>query len=332
MIRRLSLALLVVALGVATGTGAAAWYFWAWLQRPVAAKAPVVVVIPPGASFRQVSERLAWYGVIDHPLLLQAWARYTAADRAVRSGEFLFDRPLPPGEVLEKIRGSERFARRVTIPEGLTARQVREALEQAGLGGSDVYECAMNTPSVLAEFGLPATGVEGYLFPDTYDFELGAAPDAVVRRMIERFRQVSGELARQREALGMSEREMVILASIIEKETGAGGERERVAGVFHNRMSSGMKLQSDPTILYGRDGDWSRPITKSELVDPHPYNTYAHAGLPPGPIANPGRAALAAAVSPEATRALYFVSRNDGTHEFSETLGEHNDAVRRHRR
>ena len=332
MLRRILIGIAVLAVMAGAGGGAAVWWFHGWLNTPVAAAASVVVVIPPGATFRQVSERLRWAGVIYQPFLLQAWARYTAADRAVRSGEFLFDRPLTPVEVLEKLRGSELFVRRVTIPEGLTARQVRETLEQAGLGGRDVYECLMASAELLAEFALPATGIEGYLFPDTYDFEPGSTPEAVVRRMVERFRQVSADLAEARRVSGMSEAEMVTLASVIEKETGAGAERERVAGVFHNRMKLAMKLQSDPTIIYGRDGDWTRPITKSDLADPHPYNTYAHGGLPPGPIANPGRAALVAAVAPEATRALYFVSRNDGTHEFSETLNAHNEAVRRYRR
>jgi len=324
------LATLVLLVG---GTGiAAAWFFQEWLHEPVAAEAAVVVVIPPGTAFRQVAERLRWAGVIRHPLLLQGLARYTGADRDVRSGEFLFDKALTPGEVLEKLRGSETFARRVTVPEGLTARQVRETLEQAGLGGRDVYECIMTSPELLADHGLPASGIEGYLFPDTYDFEPGTPPEVVVRRMLERFREVSAELAERRQAAGMSEEEMVILASLIEKETGAITERRRIAGVFHNRMSGGMKLQSDPTVTYGRDRDGTRPISKAELAEPHPYNTYAHFGLPPGAIANPGRAALSAAVDPEATDALYFVSRNDGTHVFSPTLRDHNEAVQKHQR
>ncbi len=324
------LSMLVLVAGVVAGGGA--WRFRSWLQAPVSALAPVVVVIPPGASFRQVAERLRWYGVIDEPLLLRLWARYSGSDRGVRSGEFLFDQPLTPIEVLDKLHGSESFPRRVTIPEGLTARQIRELLERAGLGGRDVYDCAMRAPALLAEFDLPATGVEGYLFPDTYDFEPGAEPVAVVRRMLERFRRVSSALAEKRRAAGISEEEMVTLAAVVEKETGADGERAKVAGVFHNRLRRGMKLQSDPTIIYGRDGDWTRPITKSDLANPHPYNTYAHAGLPPGPITNPGRAALEAVVDPEETDAIFFVSRNDGTHVFSRSLRDHNRAVRKYQR
>ncbi len=321
--------LVLIAAGVA---GYGAWRFRTWLDTPVVISAPVVVVVPPGAGFRQVAGRLLRAGVIDEPLLLRAWARYAGSDRGVRSGEFLFDSPMTPVQVLAKLHSSESFPRRVTIPEGLTARQIRERLEQAGLGGRDVYECVMRSPSLLAEFELPATGVEGYLFPDTYDFAAGTSPHVVVRRMLTRFREVSAELAAKRKAAGMSEEEMVTLASVVEKETGADGERGRVAGVFHNRLSKGIMLQSDPTIIYGRDGDWSRPIRRSDLANPQPYNTYAHPGLPPGPIANPGRAALTAAVDPETTDAIFFVSRNDGTHEFSRTLRDHNRAVRKYQR
>lgn len=322
----------VLLLITAGSTIAAAWRFQRWLYTPVQAKAPVIVVIPAGASFAQIAQRLHAAGVIDRPMVLRAYARTSGSDRGVRSGEFLFDRPLTPPAVLEKLHGTESFARRVTIPEGHSARQIREALERAGLGGRDVYECVMQSPELLAEFDLPATGIEGYLFPDTYEFDPGVSPEAVVRRMLTRFREVSAGLAEQRRRAGMSEEEMVTLASVIEKETGAASERPLVAGVFHNRMRLGMKLQSDPTIIYGRDGDWTRPITRSDLVDPHPYNTYAHTGLPPGPIANPGRAALAAAVEPDPTTALYFVSRNDGTHVFSSNLADHNAAVRKYQR
>ncbi len=312
--------------------GYAAWRVDGWMKLAVAPPRPVVVVVPSGASFRETAERLRRAGVVERPLWLRLWARATGADRLVRSGEFLFSEPLTPDEVLAKLRGSESFARRVTIPEGLTARQIRGALERAGLGGRDVYECVMKDPELLAEFGLPATGMEGYLFPDTYEFAPATPPREVVERMLRRFSEVSAQLAEQRRDSGLSEEEMVVLASVVEKETGRDGERAMVAGVFHNRMRLGMKLQSDPTIIYGRDGDWSKPIRRSDLANTQPYNTYVHTGLPPGPIANPGRAALEAAVAPAATKALYFVSRNDGTHVFSKSLRDHNRAVRKYQR
>ncbi len=332
MRRFLALILLLVALaGALAGYGA--WRLQVWLHTPVGPEnLPVAVVVRPGATFRQIAERLHRAGIIDEPVWMRMWARYQGADRGVRSGEFVFRRAMTPLEVLEKLHTSESRAQRVTVAEGLTARQIAEVLERAGLGGRDVYECLMRAPDLLAEYDLPASGIEGYLFPDTYDFELGTDPGAVVRRMLDRFRAVSAELADRRRAAGMSEAEMVILASVVEKETGSGGERARVAGVFYNRLRRGMKLQSDPTIIYGRDGDWRKPILKSDITNPHLYNTYVHGGLPPGPIANPGRAALEAAIVPEPTDALFFVSRNDGTHVFSRTLREHNRAVNQYQR
>jgi UPF0755 protein len=184
---------------------------------------------------------------------------------------------------------------------------------------------------LLQAYGLPATGVEGYLFPDTYAFEWAMTPDAVVRAMLDRFREQSADLAERRMAAGLTEGEMVTLASVIEKETGRAEERALISGVFHNRLRDGMLLQSDPTVLYALGTPGGR-LTRADLAHPSPYNTYVHPGLPLGPIANPGRAALEAAIEPLSTDALYFVSRNDGSHEFSRSLDEHNRAVRRFQR
>ena len=328
----------ILAFLAAAVLGYGAWQLQIWLRTPVKPPVlPVVIVVRPGATFRQVAENLLRVGVIGDPIsgdpiVMRYWARYNGTDRGVRSGEFVFDRAMTPPEVMEKLHASESRSLRVTFAEGLSVAQIVEILEDAGLGGRDVYECLMRDPHLLAEYRLPATGIEGYLFPDTYDFEPGSDPREVLRRMLERFRVVSAELENKRRLAGMSEKEMVILASIVERETGSDGERAKVAGVFHNRLRKGMKLQSDPTIIYGRDGDWREPILKSDITNPHLYNTYVHTGLPPGPIANPGRAALAAAVDPEETDAIFFVSRNDGTHVFSRTLREHNRAVNRYQR
>jgi UPF0755 protein len=189
----------------------------------------------------------------------------------------------------------------------------------------------MEDGRLLQEFALPGTGVEGYLFPDTYAFSPMAEPADIVRAMLLRFRRESAALVARRAALGLSETDMVTLASVIEKETGQADERRLIAGVFHNRLRLGMPLQSDPTVLYGRS-DGRGPITRADLAAPGLYNTYVHRGLPLGPIANPGRAALEAAIDPAPTKALYFVSRNDGSHEFSDTLEAHNRAVRQFQR
>jgi UPF0755 protein len=322
---------LIAAAGVIAAGAACAWA-WRALHTPVPlTPAGAVVFVPPGQPFRVVAERLHGAGVVRYPLLLAAWARYRGLDRTVRSGEYRFTRPLSPVGVLEALQVRTDNAHPVTIPEGLTAEQIAALLEEQEYGGRDVFRCVMADVHLLQEFALPATGVEGYLFPDTYAFAQTAEPIDIVRAMLARFRQESTALGERRSAVGVSEAEMVTLASLIEKETGQADERKLISGVFQNRLHLGMPLQCDPTLLYGRL-DLRVPITRADLADPNPYNTYLHRGLPPGPIANPGRAALEAAIEPAATTALYFVSRHDGSHEFSDTLEAHNRAVRQYQR
>lgn len=328
-------ALALIGLSAVAGIAAlAALSAWAWhaLHTPVPlTPAGAVVFVPPGEPFRAVAMRLRRAGVVRHPLLLTLWARYSGLDRAVRSGEYRFSEASSPIAVLGALQAQTDDTRLVTIPEGRTAEQIAELLEQEGYGGRDVFRCVMQDGRLLQEFALPGTGVEGFLFPDTYAFSPTAEPGDIVRAMLLRFRRESAALAGRRTALGLSETEMVTLASVIEKETGQADERRLIAGVFHNRLRLGMPLQSDPTVLYGRS-DGRGPITRADLAAPGLYNTYVHRGLPLGPIANPGRASLEAAIDPAATSALYFVSRNNGSHEFSDTLEAHNRAVREFQR
>jgi UPF0755 protein len=330
MRRALAVLGLIAAIGSIAAAAAGTWA-WRALHTPAPLAPPgAVVFVPPGEPFRAVAARLQSAGVVRHPFVLTAWARYCGLDRTVRSGEYRFTQPLSPIQVLEALQSRSDTTRLVTVPEGRTAEQIAALLEEQGYGGRDVFRCAMGDIHLLQEFALPASGVEGYLFPDTYAFAPLAEPTDVVRAMLVRFRQESTALAARRAAMGLSEAEMVTLASVIEKETGQADERKLISGVFQNRLRLGMPLQSDPTVLYGRDT--RGPITRADLADPSPYNTYAHRGLPPGPIANPGRAALEAAIDPATTHALYFVSRNDGSHEFSDTLEAHNRAVHLYQR
>jgi len=331
MRRVLALLGLIVVVGTVSVGVTAAWA-WRALNTPAPlTPAGAVVFVPPGEPFRVVAGRLHNAGLVRHPLLLTAWARYRGLDRTVRSGEYRFTQALSPIALLDALQSRSDTTRQVTIPEGFTAGQIAALLEEQGYGGRDVFRCVMSDIHLLQEFALPGTGVEGYLFPDTYAFSQAAEPIDIVRAMLQRFRQESTALTARRGAVGLSEAEMVTLASVIEKETGQADERRLISGVFHNRLRLGMPLQSDPTVVY-LHADPHRPITRADLADPGPYNTYVHRGLPPGPIANPGRAALEAAIDPAATSALYFVSRNDGSHEFSDTLEAHNRAVRQYQR
>lgn len=329
--RRLLYVLLVLSVGIAVAAGAA-WYGWRALNTPVRPPGgEIVVSIQPGASFRSVAQQLHRAGILRHPVLLVAWAQFIGADRSVRSGEYRVDNAVSPCQLLEMLQSPSRALRWVTIPEGFTADQIADLLEQKKFGGRDVFVAAMRDPSLLSELDLPASGVEGYLFPDTYAWEWATEPEEIVRAMLRRFRQESARLREQRIAAGLTEHEMVTLASVIERETAKEEERPLISGVFHNRLRIGMPLQSDPTVLYSL-GRTSGRLRRSDLENPSPYNTYVRRGLPPGPIANPGRAALRAAIAPEETAALYFVSRNDGSHQFSDSLAEHNRAVNRYQR
>ena len=291
----------------------------------------VTVRIEPGWSMRVVADHLARRGVVHHAWPVAAVARWRGVDREIHPGDFRFRGTVTIDDVLRELESPLAALQLVTIPEGRTAAEVTSILEADGLGGSDVFDCVARSPQWLLELDLPSTGVEGYLFPDTYAFSRSAPPGRMLRYMVERFRDETGHLTEAREAMGMTVHDMVTLASMIEKETGADAERPLISAVFHNRLRLGMPLQSDPTVVYDRP-DFHGPITRADLQHPSPYNTYQHVGLPPGPICNPGLAALDAAVHPAQVNYLYFVSRNDGTHEFSTTLADHQRAVARYRR
>ena len=309
---------------IAVGAGGV----WLWRQLHVPAPLPLggaMVSVVPGDSFRTVAERLEAAGVIEHAWVLRLAARWQGADRLVRTGDYRFTAAISPLEVLTRLRSPAAALHSVTIPEGSTVDDIAQLLAAAGFGSAEIFLCRARDPALLARLDVPATGLEGYLFPDTYAFAWSTSPDEIIDTMVERFRDQAARLDVVRLRAGMDEADMVTLASIVEKETGAVQERPLVAAVFHNRLRIGMPLQSDPTTIYGR-AVRGRP-TAADLNVESPYNTYRHRGLPPGPICNPGWAALEAAVSPARQPYLYFVSRNDGTHAFSRTLDEHNRAV-----
>jgi len=326
--RRLLLAaLLVVVLGL-LGAGVAAFaLFYPGPPLPQ----PVTLYVDEGERFGAVARELEALGVVRWALPLVAYARYSGKDRAVRWGEYRFDTPVTAVAALERLAHPAPVLETVTIPEGLTLRQTAALLARAGLGSAESFLCLLDDPRFLDAEGLPAEGAEGYLFPDTYAFPRTMAPERILRTMIAGFRAAfPPELEQRAAALGMSVQEAVTLASLIEAETPNVDERRLVSAVFHNRLRTGMRLQSDPTVIYHREGD-DRAITRDDLARPTPHNTYVITGLPPTPIGNPGRASLAAAVDPADVDYVYFVARGDGSHEFSASLAEHNAAVARYR-
>jgi UPF0755 protein len=290
---------------------------------------PVTLTVEEGERFAEIAEDLRRQGVLRHPLPLVLWARLAGRDREVHWGEYLITTPLSPLELLARLTGPPDPLHPVTVPEGFTMREIVQLLATSGFGSEESFLCLLEDPEFLAANELPPSGVEGYLFPDTYSFPLATPQERILRAMVRRFREVTGPTYVLRaQAVGLSEHEAVTLASLIEEETGHGEERPLVAAVFLNRLRRGMPLQSDPTVIYGR-GRPDRRLTRADLRRPTPYNTYTIPGLPPAPIASPGRAALEAAVAPASVDYLYFVARGDGSHEFTRTLSDHNAAVAR---
>jgi UPF0755 protein len=313
-------------------TAGAAGLTWRELHRPQPVPAEgAMLAVPQGATFRTVARRLQSAGIVRYAWLLSLWARFNGLDRQIRSGDYRFEHALSPLEVLAVLRSPGAALHRVTIPDGSTLEQIGAILAEQGFGGSDAFACAARDPSLLADLDLPATGVEGYLFPDTYALQWRDRPQEIIRQMVARFRTAATEFEAGLMARGMDQHAWVTLASIVEKETGAAHERALVAAVFHNRLLRRWPLQSDPTVIYGLDS-FDGNLTRAQLRTPTRYNTYVNSGLPPGPICSPGREALAAALEPASVDYLYFVARGDGSHHFSRTLIEHNRAVQLYQR
>ncbi|MBI1874308.1 MAG: endolytic transglycosylase MltG [Acidobacteria bacterium] len=322
--------LTLVALLIA-GLAAAAVVVYQRLHEPFKgyAGAERFVEIPAGTGARAIAKRLADAGVVRDELTFVLALRVTGKGSRLQAGEYRFDRPLTPDQVIDQLADGRVYLRHITFPEGLTLREMSRIFEEQGFGPAAAFEAAAGRASMITELDPQAADLEGYLFPETYALPRSATADQLVRAMVERFKAV---YASQRSLLPASRRtvrEVVTLASIVEKETGKPEERPAVAAVYANRLKVGMGLQCDPTVIYAlqRAGTFNGNLTKEDLAFDSPYNTYRNAGLPPGPIASPGEASLGAALAPADVPYLYFVSRNDGSHVFAHTLAEHNKNV-----
>jgi UPF0755 protein len=334
MKRILTTLLLVLVVG-AVGAGALAWRtFTRFADTPFGSPAEKIVDVPAGASPRAVVRLLARAGVVSDFRTAWLYVRWLRRDpRPFKAGQYAFAGALRPDEAFDRIHRGEVKLYRFTVPEGLRIEEIGEIVERSGLARAEDFARFARDPAFAASLDVPAANLEGYLFPETYAFAWGVTPERILEAMVHRFREVlAAAEARRQPAILLSEREVVTLASIVEKETGQPDERPRIACVFHNRLKKGMRLQTDPTVMYAkflRTGRWSKNISRADLLAPHPYNTYSGAGLPPGPIANPGAAAVEAVLAPSECSDLYFVSRNDGTHTFCPDLKCHNAAVQK---
>jgi UPF0755 protein len=289
------------------------------------------VFIPKGSTFKEVVHILDEDGILRSPTRFYLMARLMGVTGRVQAGEYELSTAMIPPLILHRLVTGDVVKYRVTIPEGYTVRQIALRLEDEGIiDDQEEFLSPAFSADFAAGLGIAGKSVEGYLFPDTYLFPKGVVPAEVLKTMVGKFKQVYGpDCSRRAAALGMTDREIVTLASIIEKETGVSEERPLISAVFYNRLKRGIPLCSDPTVIYGIAG-FDGNLRKSDLEKRTPYNTYLKKGLPPGPISNPGRSSILAALYPAPVQYLYFVSRNDGSHQFSNTLREHNEAVWRY--
>ncbi len=326
-------------LGVLTVVGvvAAVAAFIVWqrmteemLTRPLPVAAGDALIVPEGTSFREFTGLLAARDLLEHPILLLALARVDDDTGRLLAGEYRLAPDMTLRDLLDNVASGEVIQHRFTIVEGWSFADLRQALARY-----PVIEHDPKNPSdseLMAAIGHPGQHPEGRFLPETYRFPRGVTDISFLRRAHDAMTRVLEQAWEERAGNTpvSTPYEALILASIIEKETGAKGERRRIAGVFARRLDVGMRLQTDPTVIYGMGEAYDGRIRTKDLRTDTPYNTYTRHGLPPTPIAMPGRAAITAALSPQPGSALYFVSRGDGTHQFSDSLEEHNRAVRKY--
>lgn len=327
--------LLALLLALLVVSGAAAFYTSRLASQPFQAYAgeEIFFTVAPGQPSSSIARALEAQGIVSSRwvFLASLWAR--RAEGRLQAGEYRFAGPSSTNEVIEHLVRGDVYHMGVTIPEGLTLSESADLLAKKGLGASEAFREAFAHAERIAHLDPEASDLEGYLFPNTYRFPRRPLPEQVARAMVSRFSQAFDHSRRARAAgLGLSVREVVTLSSIVEKETGRAEERPLIASVFLNRLRRGMPFQSDPTLIYQlkREGRFDGNLKRTDLEMESPYNTYRRPGLPPGPIASPGLAAIDAVLQPAESNYLYFVSRNDGSHHFSATLKEHAAAVRKY--
>ncbi len=288
------------------------------------------VEIPRGASYHTVIDLLDRKGLITRPFYFNILGKMTGGETRIKPGEYQLHTAMRPMEILKVLVSGRIVLHRVVIPEGLTSKQIAVVLEEAGLVKSRAFLQVVHDKTALKRLGVEAESLEGYLYPETYQFGKETSPFEIIQVMVRQFQTVyDASFQKRANEIGMTQLEVLTLASIIEKETGVGAERRLISGVFHNRLKKKMRLQSDPTVIFSL-ADFDGNLTRKHLRNSSPYNTYKVKGLPPGPIASPGRDSIYAALYPEDVDYLYFVSKNNGTHYFSKTIREHNNAVRKY--
>ena len=291
-----------------------------------------VVEIKPGMTLRQVAHSLADKKLLDEPSAFVLYAYLQGKQNHIKTGEYLLSPSVPPWKILESLTSGMGILYTVTIPEGYRITEIADLLEKKGLANKEEFIAETQNKELLEDLQITSGGsLEGYLYPETYKFTKSAGTKKIVKTMVNTFKKrvQKPELVQQANKGKLTFHEIVTLASLIEKETGLGTERKLISSVFHNRLAKKMRLQTDPTVIYAI-ANFDGNIRKKDLSIDSPYNTYKHHGLPPGPIASPGLDSIRAAMEPEDSDYLYFVSRKNGSHQFSTNYKDHNRAVRKY--
>ncbi len=331
--RYVILAVILAVLGAGGAVGLKLWEFAS--VPPETPGVEKLFVIDQGESFESVAKRLTAEGLASDALLLRAMAKYAKLGDKIRAGEFALNTGWTPMRLLKELTTSSGVQHKLSVPEGLTVRQIARIVQDSGFGTAESFEKAAQDPKLLQKYEIPAKSAEGFLFPETYMFTRRKGDDAayVAEAMLKEFKKRVTEAFDGAPPSGKELFDAVTLASIVEEETGVPAERPAVAGVFLNRLKAGMLLQTDPTIIYGLGEAYDGNLKRSHLEDPkNPYNTYIHPGLPPGPICSPGYASLRAVAHPESHDLYYFVATGEGGHVFSKSLREHVNNVNKYQR
>ncbi|NLX18261.1 MAG: endolytic transglycosylase MltG [Desulfobulbus sp.] len=312
------------------GSSAGVWYL-SYLTTRAPGKGDVVLLIPKGAGVRLIGKLLAANGLLKDDIRYLALIYLSGARTQLKAGEYSIPKGLTPPEVIDLLVQGKTLRHYVTVPEGLTAEQIASVFAKDGWVEQGRFLALVADASFIRQFEIKASHLEGYLFPETYVLVRNeTSEETIIRSMVGRFQQVWQDLEIPAHTK-LNRHELLTLASVVEKEAAVAAERPLIARVFYNRLAKKMRLQSDPTVSYGVR-DFNGRLTKADLRRSTPYNTYVIPALPPGPICNPGRASLEAVLHPVDSDALYFVSKNDGTHVFSNNLADHNRAVQLYQR
>ena len=288
-----------------------------------------VFEVTPGMTLKKVSQELSRQNLIRSASAFQAIALIQDKQKLIMVGEYNVSPSMLPADILQRITSGKTVLYPITIPEGYRITEIADLLEKQDLADKEIF--LQQTKNMKLVTGIPIDSLEGYLFPETYHFGKFTTEKTIVKKMVETFKEraLKQEFLKRAGEMGFSYHEIITLASLIEKETGKESERKQISSVFHNRLKKNMRLQTDPTVIYAIE-NFDGNIRKRDLKIDSPYNTYRYKGLPPGPIANPGLKSIVAALYPAKTANLCFVSRQDGSHQFSTTLNDHNRAVQKY--